>query len=539
MSLAVYLVVTFAFAVAAWAARGREGLAKVIGVGGLLASAIVAITIDPDEVLSIGAGGLATTAYLRLFLILGSLVGLGLAIAGLAGRTRPDLPAITLATLGLGAMTLSLTDPRLAVVAGTTGGLFGALLTVGPAGGDRASATVGIRDLRAVVVAGALAIAATAWIGRDLSQLDAPPVVFGLAYLAMAVAVAIRFGAIPFHLWAARLTDVVPEAALPVVTILAAAPFAIVGLGWADASIAPLLVDLGTERGVILAIAVASIVLAALAALVQDDIEHVVGYSIVGDAGVALLALVALDPQAWAPAQIWILTLVVTRSAFAAWAGGLRVAFGTGRIVELRGWIVRSPLLALAFGLVVLASIGVPGLAAFEARSSLVALALDGPLATVVLLATLAPLAYYGRLLSVGLARPDGPADPELGWRPCVKRLDLTALGSWWRTTWEANRAFSSALVAALLGLLAVATSAGAFGGPEASTATGPRGSVPAASVAPISVTRHMPAGIRGNHTVPIRAWQAHEVRCRRVAASPPSAPYSFGASTQRSTSRS
>ena len=51
------------------------------------------------------------------------------------------------------------------------------------------------------------------------------------------------------------------------------------------------LVDLGPERAIVIAIAVASIVLAAIAAFVQDDIEHVVGYSIVGDAGVVILAL--------------------------------------------------------------------------------------------------------------------------------------------------------------------------------------------------------------------------------------------------------
>ena len=187
-----------------------------------------------------------------------------------------------------------------------------------------------------------------------------------------------------------------------------------------------------------------------------------------GDAGVLLLALVALDPEAWAPARTWILVLVVTRSAFAAWAGGIRVAFGSGRIVELRGWVARSPLLALAFGLIMVAAIGLPGLAAFEARSSLVTLTIDGPLTGIVLLATLAPLAYYARLLSIGLARPDGPADPENHWRPRVERLDLIAPSAWWATTWGRNRAFSSALIAALLGLLAVATAAGAFGGPEA-----------------------------------------------------------------------
>ena len=483
MSLAAYLVITFGFAAASWFARGRGGAWTIVGIGGLAIAAIAASTLRPDEVLRIGESGLATTPYLRLFLVMGSLVGLGLGVAGLAAGTRRDLPTVALATLGISSLTLALTDPRAAVIAGTAGGLSGALLAVAP-GGDRAGAGVGIRDLRAVVISGTMAVAATAWIGRDLGQLYAPPVVFGLVYLAVALAVAIRFGAIPFHLLAARLTDAVPDAGLPIVTVLAAAPFAVVGLAWADASIAPLLVDLGTERGVVLAIAVASIVLAAIAALIQDDLEHVVGYSIVGDAGVALLAMVALDPESWGPARTWILALVVTRSAFAAWAAGLRLAFGTGRIVELRGWVTRSPVLALAFGLIVVASLGFPGLAAFEARSSLVATAIDGPLAMLVLLGTLAPVTYYGRLVAVGLGRPDG--SPERGaWRPIVGRMDLTAPGAWWRTTWDVNRAFSGALVAVLLALLAVATAVGAFGGVEAAAGPAAAGLVGADAAVP------------------------------------------------------
>jgi hypothetical protein len=484
MSLAVYLVVTLGGAIAAWLVRDRRALATVVGIGGLALAIVAAVAIDPSEVVAMGGGELATSAYLRLFLILGTMVGTGLAVSGLAGGTHRDLPAVTLATLGFAALTLALADPRAAVMAGTAGGLCGAVLAVRP-GGDRAGATVAIRDARAIVVAGTLAVAATAWIGRDLQELDASPVVFGLAYLAMAVAVAIRFGAIPFHLWAARLADAVPESGLPVVTVLAAAPFAIVGLAWADSSIAPLLVDLGTERGVVLAIAVASIVLAALAALVQDDIEHVVGYSIVGDAGVALLALVALDPDGWAPARTWILALVVSRSAFAAWAAGLRLGFGTGRLAELRGWVARSPVLAVALGLIVVASIGLPGMAAFEARGQLVGMAVDGPLAVLVALGTLAPLAYYGRLLAIGLGRPDGPPDPDADWRPRAGRVDLTALGTWWRSTWEANRGFTGASVAVLLGLLAVATAGGAFGGPDAAAGLAPGGAVPVTTAAP------------------------------------------------------
>ena len=483
MSLAVYLVVTLGFAAGGWLTRGRGSAGTAIGIVGLVAASVAALAIDPAEMVRIGDGGLATTAYVRLFLVVGSVVGLGLAITDHASGARRDLPTVTLATLGIAALTLSLTDPRAAVLAGTAGGLCGALLAIAP-GGDRAGAGVGIRDLRAVVVAGTMAVAATAWIGRDLGQLDAPPVVFGLAYLAVALAVAIRFGAIPFHLWVARLTGAVPDSGLPIATVLAAAPFAVVGLAWVDASVAPLSVDLGTERGVILAIAAASIVMAAVAAMIQDDLEHVVGYSIVGDAGVALLALVALDPEAGGAARTWILALVVTRSAFAAWAAGIRVGLGTGRIVELRGWVGGSPMLAAAFGLIVVASLGLPGLAAFEARNTLVDAASDGPFTTLLFLGTLAPIAYYGRLLVVGLSRPDGALDRG-AWRPRLTGMNLTALGEWWRTTWDTNRAFSSALVATLLGLLALSTAGGAFGGVEAAAGAGAGGAGSAASVAP------------------------------------------------------
>jgi len=467
MSLAAYLAVTLGFAMLALATRSRGPLSTAIGLAGLVAATIAATTMNPADLVTIGGAGLATSAYVRLFLVLGSLVGLGLAVTGLATGTRRDAPMVTLATLGIAGLTLTLTDPRAAVVAATAGGLFGVWLTLAP-GEDRSGATLGIRELRAVVVAGTMAIAATAWIGRDLTQLAAQPVVFGLAYLAFALAIAVRFGAIPFHLWAARLTDAAPETALPIITVLAPASLAIVGLAWTDASIAPLLVDLEAERMVVLAIAVASIVLASLAALVQDDLEHVVGYSIVGDAGVVLLAMAVLEPTGWEPARIWILVFIVTRSAFAAWAGGIRAVFHTGRIDDLRGWVTRSPILAVAFVLVVAAGVGLPGLVAFEARSSLVSLALDGPIATLVLLGTFAPLAYYARLLAIGLGRPTRPTEPATGWRPHLERLDLTSPVAWLRTTWDLNRAFSAAVIAAMLGVLALATSVGAFGGPDA-----------------------------------------------------------------------
>lgn len=465
--MVVYLLITLTLAGASWLARRRADLASVLAIGGLVMALAAAAAIRPGDAISFGSVEVAATAYSRLFLLLGTTVALGLAIAGLAGEPRDHGAPIALATLGLGGLTLALSDPLAAILAGSTGGALAALLTVVRPGG-RPAATAGVRSLRAVVLGGCMALAAVAWMGRDLSALDAQPVVYGLAYLAVAIAVAIRFGAIPFHLWAARLTDVVSETGLPIVTVVAAAPFAVVGIGWVQGAIAPLLVDLGVERGIVLAIALGTIVLAAVAAVLQEDLEHLVGYSIVGDAGVALLGLVALGPDAGGAGLTWILVLVVGRGAFAAWAAGLRHSMGTGRVPELAGWMVRAPLLAVAFGLIVVAAIGLPGFAAFEARGALVAGAVQGPLGVVARLAVLAPVAYYGRLVSIGLTTPVRPRHEVEAWRPRIGAVDLTSAGNWWRETWERNRGFTGGIVAVALGLLAVATSVGAFGGPDA-----------------------------------------------------------------------
>ena len=510
MSLVLFIIVTMAFTALGLGSRARPQLSTAIGIVGLVVAVILAVALVPGQIVVVGGGAIATTAYLRLFLVLGSILGLALVISGQAGGSRRDAPTVTLGILASAALTLGVLDPRAAVLVATAGGLFGVLVTLVPNGG-RVGATVGVRESRAVAVAGALAIAATAWFGRDLSGLDAQPVVFGLAYLAFAVAVALRFGEIPFHLWAARLADVVPETALPILTAYAPATLALVAVAWIDTSVTPFATNLDIDRLIVIAIAVASIVLAAVAAFVQDDIEHILGYSIVGDAGVIVLALAALGPDAWGPTRTWILAFVITRSAFAAWVAGVRAGFWTGRVTDLRGWVRRSPLLTVTFALIALASIGYPGLVAFDARTTIVNDTLTGPLATIVLIAVLAPIAYYGRLLVIGLLPPDRLVEPVDAWRPVVKRLDLTAVRPWLTATWDANRAFSTGAIAFVLAILALATAGGAFGGPAAA-AEGPpvladpnRIEVPAASGVP-SLVSPVPAATEAPTEAPTDA---------------------------------
>ncbi len=335
-------------------------------------------------------------------------------------------------------------------------------------------------------MAGALAIAATAWLGRDLSQLEAQPVVFGLAYLAFAIAVAMRFGAIPFHLWAARLTDVVPETALPVLTAFAPASLAVVALAWIASTVAPLSADLTLERYVVLAIAIATIVLAAVAAFVQDDLEHVLGYSIVGDAGVIILALAvrrARRPGAGADVDPgvhrgpWRVRGLGRRDPGRVLHRSGRATCAAGRGAP-RSWPSPSswwPSPASA-SRVWPRSRPVRHWSAWPCprRST----CCSGS-------SSLVPVIYYGRLLVIGLSPPDRVGEPLVSWRPHAVRPDLTSLRHWSRQTWDANRAFTTASVAALLGLLALATAAGAFGGTAAAAEPIPTVTIPGASAAP------------------------------------------------------
>ena len=438
MTVLPVLAIAFGAAAASLLTRHNRRTSAWIGIIGLAAVAAAAARISPTDSLTVGGSVLAGSEYLRLFALLGSLVSLALALLGLAAGSHRNAQGVLLAGIGAAVLALALTDARIAVLAATAGGLVGILVTIAAPATTR-SVIVASRELRALSIAGLLAILATAWIGRPLGDLSAVPEVFGFAYVGFAVAVAIRFGAIPFHFWAARLADAAPEITLPMLMAWGPAAFAIVALAWADQSVAPLLLPLTAERVAIVAVGAASAVLGMLAAAIQDDLEHVVGYAIIADAGIAILGLAALDPAAWEPARTWILVFITVRSAFAAWAVGVRGAFGTRRISELGGWAVRAPLLALTLGVIALSAIGWPGLVAWEARESLVDLTIAGPVGLLVILSSVAQAGIYGRLLFVGLSKPSDAVRAGMGerpvWPPALAPRDVVGLS-------RAERAF-------------------------------------------------------------------------------------------------
>jgi NADH:ubiquinone oxidoreductase subunit 2 (subunit N) len=471
VSVLPFLALAFGGAAASLLLRRWVAASAIVGLLALVAATIAAATIRPDDGMAIAGSGLAGSAFGRLFLVLVTGAASVLVCIALATGWTRNLPGALLAGLGGIALALSLPDPTMAALSTLIGGLAGVLVTMHGTATPRGVA-VAAREVRAIAVGGALVLLAMAWISRPLGALAQDTAVFGLAYLAVAVGMAMRFGAIPFHLWAARVAEAAPEVALPLLIAWGPAALAVVGLAWVDGSIAPVAPVTGQlpiEHLVIVAIGVACLVLGAIAAWVQEDLEHVVGYATVQDAGVVILAFAVLDPAVWAPSRTWILVLLAVRTAFAAWAVAVRARYGTRRVSELRGWAPRSPLLLVALLAIGAASVGWPGLLAFDSRATVIKLALEGPVQGLVLVAVFLPLLYYGRLLAIGFshATPEVAAVPDDRPRTLAKttggggpRSRLDVLGG----LLALNRGPLVASLVVVLAASAVTVASGGFG---------------------------------------------------------------------------
>ena len=481
MSLLPFLVIALASAAGCLITRDRPAIQIPMSLAGLVLATLAALAIAPGDVLRLGSGEvLVATGYGRLFLVLGSSLGLLLGLVGLATTWRPALPAAILVGLGGTAIGLSASDPLVAVIVLLSTSIGTSLVTL-----DGSPTSAGLRatlrHIRVIALAATLAIVALAWAAPSIPGTGGDPEAFGLADLAIVLAVAIRFGTIPFHRPVARLTDSAPGTAIPLLLVWGPAALAVVVLAATEGTSAPLFMPFGIGQAVIVSMATIGLILGAVGAWLQDDLEHIVGYSIVQDAGFVLLGLAIAGPAGHEPSRVWLLILVAAKTAFAAWASVVQARFQTARLPELGGWARRSPLLAIALGGIAVATIGLPGLLAWSVRSELARGAAGGPLGLVVLVGGLGSLAYYGRILAVGLTRPGVLVGRAPSDRPVATARAGSAVEAV-RTGWRANRAPISAGLVLVLVLVSVVLAAGGLGAPEAARAAAPQPS-PAASI--------------------------------------------------------
>jgi formate hydrogenlyase subunit 3/multisubunit Na+/H+ antiporter MnhD subunit len=378
---------------------------RVAGVVGLLSAFVAALFIGPTTSLSVGDVTLAGTEYSGLFLACAAGSGLLLCIVAPATGWPDDFaPSALTFFLGLAVATTA-TDSGVALAAGAAAATAGALVIRRATPRSREE-DGRLAEFRAIglTVAGllfaAIAVLRPPWTGDS----DVP--VFVLAFVCLSAALAVRSSAVPFHVPAARLHLTAAPLAPALLLVWIPAGLGLLTVSWSATTFGIHDDWLALAVALLQAVAVATLVLGALAALVHDEVEEVVAYSIVADAGFVLLALAARTEAATEPARLWLLVFIVAKAGLVAWAAAVSRTFGTSNLPRLRGWLRRAPLLGLALAVIAIGTFGWPGSAVFEARATLIRLALPGQLQFLVGLSIVLSLAYCGRVLVMGALPP-------------------------------------------------------------------------------------------------------------------------------------
>ena len=191
----------------------------------------------------------------------------------------------------------------------------------------------------------------------------------GLAFIL--VGVAFKFGAVPFHMW---LPDVYQGALTSVTLFIGTAPKIA-----AFAMAIRLLVEgfgpeAATWQSMLMVMAVLSLAVGNILAIAQSNIKRMLGYSTIAHVGFILLGLVAGDQAGREAALFYTLIYVIT----AAGAFGMvilmsRAGFEADQLDDYKGLNARSPWFAAIMLLLMLSLIGVPPLAGFFAKWSILA----------------------------------------------------------------------------------------------------------------------------------------------------------------------
>ena len=417
MTLIVFLLICIFGMLLGLLAQPFARLSRLVAVGSLAAALAAALLLNPNDTATLGEVQLATTWFVGFFLTALTASCLLLCIVGLVTGWPERLAPAALATFAGVGFAISATDPTVALIAAAAA-TAPAALVASRIRSTPLGTTVGVAELRTLaLVVGASVLAAVTVLNTNWN-VDDPTFMIAIAFVALAAAVAVRSGAVPFHVPAALLSRSGEGLGLVLSLVWIPTGFGLVALSW-GATIYGVPGD-WLDRAVVAVqlVAVATLILGAVGAMLHDEIEEIVAYSIIQDTGFILLALTARDADAAQPARLWLLAFILAKSALVAWAATTSWAFGSSNLGDLRGWLRRSPILGLALAGIVLATLGWPGSDVFEARGTLVRLGLPDSVHFLGTAAILLSLAYYLRLMAVGLLTPSAVVRGAAGDRP-------------------------------------------------------------------------------------------------------------------------
>jgi len=246
-------------------------------------------------------------------------------------------------------------------------------------------------------------------LGVIASRLHPPlsaGVVLGLTFIV--VAVAFKLGAVPFHMW---LPDVYEGAPTSVTLFIGTAP-KIAYFALALRLLAQGLAGTEAEWSAMLAaLAVLTLIVGNVVALVQTNLKRLLAYSTIANVGFILLGFVAGTPDGYAAALYYTLQYVlVALGSFGVILLASAKGFEADRLDDYQGLQQRDPLLAVTMMALMFSTAGVPPFIGFWAKLRIFqALWETNHLWLVLLAATMSVVGAYYYLRVVKLMYFDEP----------------------------------------------------------------------------------------------------------------------------------
>jgi NADH-quinone oxidoreductase subunit M len=176
------------------------------------------------------------------------------------------------------------------------------------------------------------------------------------------IAFAVRLPAFPLHTW---FIDAQAEAAAPVALIIGGVLVKLGGYGIIRVNLGEFQDAFHKISGAVVVIAIVTVLWGAIAALAQDDLRRLVGYVVMSQMGLVLLAAASAAPVAINGAILLMVSAGLTAALLVLMAAAITDRAGTTSIRAMGGMAGHMGRGAVFWIIAALAAIGFPGLASF------------------------------------------------------------------------------------------------------------------------------------------------------------------------------
>lgn len=194
--------------------------------------------------------------------------------------------------------------------------------------------------------------------------IDHAVLIIGLVFIVAGIS--FKLSAAPFHMWAPDVYQGAPTA----VTLFVGSAPKLAAFGFVMRLLVDGLGELVTDwQGMLVILAVASMVIGNIAAIAQTNIKRMLAYSTISHMGFVLLGFIAAGENGYSSSLFYVVAYVLmTLGAFGIIMMLTREGFESENISDFKGLNQRNPLLALIMMFLMLSMAGIPPMIGFYAK---------------------------------------------------------------------------------------------------------------------------------------------------------------------------